>query len=97
MPGRVLEPFLPPAARRARSEVGALASFEVLPRERPRRDALASAEADRERLRELAALGYISAAQLDASERQAGAGGRAPGANGAAAGGRDLEAVATES
>lgn len=96
MPGRVLASFLPPAARRARSEVGALASFEVLPRERPQRDALASAEADRERLRELAALGYISAAQLDASERQAGAE-RTPGANGAAGGGGDLEAVATES
>jgi hypothetical protein len=53
MPGRVLSPFLPPAARRAHSEVGALASFEVLPRERPQRDALASAEADRERLQTL--------------------------------------------
>lgn len=100
LPGRVLDPFLPPAARRARNEVGRLASFEVLPRERPEREALASAEADRERLRELAALGYISAAQLEASERQIADGGegRPPAAaNGAApAGGGDLEAVASE-
>ncbi|HEX6202834.1 MAG TPA: alkaline phosphatase family protein [Thermoanaerobaculia bacterium] len=98
--GRVLLPLLPPAALRVRPEVGELASFEVLPRERPRRDAVASAEADRERLRELAALGYISAAELEASERRSGAatGGDPAAANGrGAAAAADLEAVASES
>lgn len=102
MPGKVLEAALPPAARRARGEVGQLASYEILPLRRP--EAAGGAGQDDEgRLRELVALGYISASVLE----QRGGDGHDHGADGAVArpagtatgaraGGEDLQSVSTE-
>lgn len=65
MEGRILDELLPPAARRAVPDIaGELASYEVLPRTRRSEARVASAD-DEERLRELVALGYISAEALE--------------------------------
>jgi Tfp pilus assembly protein PilF len=108
MDGKVLEQFLPPAARDAASP-GApqgqrLATYEVLPRSRPAQ-VRASEESNRERLAELAALGYISQATVDTHTRGDGAepgsanGVEAAGSAAASAqnsDGADLQGLATE-
>ncbi len=90
MPGNVLETLLP-SGRPAPPP--RLASYEILPRASATRVAR-SAEIDRERLRELAALGYVSSSTLDESDKPSGTPGAAAGAP--ATGGEDLQAVATE-
>lgn len=71
MRGEVLTPFVPPAARQVLPEIsGRLASYEELPRRRPQ-TRLAS-EDDENRLRELVALGYISAAALEKTDGDGG-------------------------
>ncbi len=76
MRGEVLDPLLPPDARQRKPElIGKLASYEVLPRRRPQ-EVASSAEDAEDRLRELAALGYISQAEL---EERSGDDGAAPG------------------
>jgi predicted AlkP superfamily phosphohydrolase/phosphomutase/Tfp pilus assembly protein PilF len=91
LPGRVLEALLPPEVRRGREEIGPLASYEILPRSRPREVRTASAD-DAERLRELVALGYISPAALEA--RGNAPSGDRPTASSARP--ADLESVSTE-
>lgn len=79
MKGEPLTPLLPPAARRSLPEIsGQLASYEVLPRQRPTGSRVADEE-DEERLRELVALGYISAAALEERRGPAAPGGADPG------------------
>lgn len=67
MSGKVLTPLLPPAARAA-PDGGErrLASFEVLPRVLPQ--ARMASREDEERLRELVALGYVSATTLEGGD-----------------------------
>mgnify|MGYP000185724065 CR=1 FL=1 len=62
MPGKVLAAALPPGV--AAKPTATIASFEALPRAKAA-SVERSAEADRERLRELAALGYISPGTLE--------------------------------
>ncbi|MEM7480719.1 MAG: tetratricopeptide repeat protein [Acidobacteriota bacterium] len=96
MPGKVLpqvaQPLVGPRAE--------LASFEILPRERPGTTRVASA-LDEERLRELVALGYISASVLEDRKQPSPAGrpagdGTRSAAEPRGATSQDLQGMATE-
>jgi len=74
LPGEVLRPLLPRAARGRAIGGDRLASYEVLPRPRPRAERLAAADSE-ERLRELVALGYVSPTALERGGEDGGGGG----------------------
>lgn len=102
MSGRVLTPLLPPPARSSVDDLrGKLASYEVLPRVLPQ--ARMASQEDEDRLRELVALGYVSATSLEdgggggtRSATSATAAGRPPARDRAAAGAGGGPAVVTE-
>jgi len=91
MPGRVLEPLLPAGVVTPGSRP--LASYQALPRPAAGEGGR-SRESDEERLRELAALGYISSDAVKSAGRSSAAGAN-PASSVPAAGG-STQAVATE-